>query len=140
MPSSSSVRTFIVDDHSAIREGLRAVLKHIDGLAVSGEASSGEEALKLISNTGTDVALVDISMGGMNGIELTRRLRETNPSLQILIVSVHDETHYVRIALEAGASGYLLKDHIHSELSNAIRAVMDEGTYLSETMKEKIDR
>lgn len=139
MATPSSVRTFIVDDHPVIREGLRAFLKHVDGLAVSGEASSGEEALELISTTGTDVALVDISMEGMNGIELTRRLRELYPSLYIVIVSAHDETHYVRSALEAGASGYVLKDYVYGELSDAIRAVMDEQTYVGDRMTAKID-
>lgn len=127
---------FLVDDHPIIRAGFRQLLDSEDEFVICGEADSGEEALKKIPDTEADLALVDISMNGMDGIELTRRLKESYPDLKVLIVSMHNEARYVEDALEAGASGYVLKDHVHSELQKAACEVLDGKTYLCDALKD----
>lgn len=137
MTKSPPTRVFIVDDHPVVREGFRSLLEQMDALAVAGEASSGMEALETIPQVKTDLAIVDISMKGMNGIELTRRLKEAHPNLRVLIVSVHDETHYVEDALEAGANGYVLKDTVHSVLMEAISEVMKGDVYIGSKLRRR---
>lgn len=109
----------------------------MDGATFVAEASSGQEALDALSETEVDVALVDISMDGMSGIELTRRLQERRPALSVLIVSVHAETQYVEDALDAGASGYVLKDNAYSALREAISSAVDGEVYLDEDLRYK---
>lgn len=139
MTTTTAIRVFIVDDHPVVREGFRRLLEQTEGFVVTGEAGSGEETLETLSAGEVDLALVDISMDGMDGIELTRRLQETDPRLRVLIVSVHDETHYVKDALDAGAKGYVLKDHVHSALTEAVDDVMNGEVYLSEELERKIN-
>lgn len=140
MTTTSAIRVFIVDDHPVVREGFRSLLEQTETFAVAGEASSGQQTLDRLQDTEADLAIVDVSMDGMNGIELTRRLTETHPALDILIVSVHDETHYVEDALDAGADGYVLKDKAHSVLADAASKVINGQIYLCKELKGKIDR
>lgn len=136
--SSQSTKIFLVDDHPIVREGLRNLLEAKDGFVVGGEAGSGVEALEKIPDVDPDLAVVDISLGEMDGIELTRRLNEDRPDLKILIVSMHGETRYVEDALQAGASGYVLKDNVHAVLIEAIREVADGKRYLSDDLEERL--
>lgn len=139
MTETNAIRVFIVDDHPVVREGFCSLLEQTEDFVVAGEASSGEETLETIDQTESDLAIVDISMKGMDGIELTRRLGEILPELRVLIVSVHDETHYVEDAFDAGANGYVLKDNIHSVLPEAASSVMNGEMYLCEDLRPKTD-
>ncbi len=113
----------LVDDHELMRAGTKALLEGERDLTVVGEAADGLSGLGLITTTVPDVALVDISMPGLNGIEVTRDVKSRTPEVAVLVLTVHDEDVYVRAILEAGAAGYLLKDVSGPDLVAAIRAV-----------------
>jgi len=117
------IRVVIADDHALVREGTSELLaKHAD-IEVVGAAEDGISAVELIDKFRPDVALVDISMPGLTGIEVTREVKSAFPEVAVLILTVHDEDGYVRALLEAGAAGYLLKDIGEDELVRSIRAV-----------------
>lgn len=142
MDDASSTRAFLVDDHPIIREGFRNLLESEEEFVVVGEADSGAEALEKLSRIGADLAVVDISMEGMDGIELTRRLRkssELGANLKVLIVSMHEETRYVEDALEAGAGGYVLKDNVHILLPQAAHAVIGGELYLDPDLRGSLE-
>lgn len=125
------VRILLADDHALVRSGIRLVLESLSGLEVVGEAQGGHEALKLVESLRPDIALLDISMPGLNGIETARHMRKRFPSIRSVILSMHDGEAYVSQALRAGASGYLLKDATPAELELALTAVSRGETYLS---------
>lgn len=143
-PSSGQLqpfmRLFIVDDHELIREGLRAVATRLEGVSVVGEAGDGVRALERIPDSGADVALLDLSLPGMDGIALTAALRARCPALRVLVISMHDDPAHVRGALAAGASGYLLKDTSHRELALALDAVRAGGRFLSPGVAAEVIR
>ena len=125
------IRLMIVDDHAVVRDGLRAVLGMVDDLAVVAEASNGAEALAGVLAARPDVILMDIGLKGENGIELTVRLLDQDPTLAVLMLTMHDGVEHAQRALKAGARGYVLKDAPSSEIIGAIRTVFGGGTYLS---------
>ena len=126
-----TVRLVIVDDHSLVRDGLRARLSVVPGLTVIGEAVSGAEALLLADADAPDLMLVDVGMRGMNGIELATALRERHPSIRVLMLSMYDNREYVLSAIRAGARGYVLKESPTEEIIAAISAVWAGGNYFS---------
>lgn len=136
--TTRSTKVFLLDDHPPIRSALRQMLESEGDFLVTGEAGSGIETLEKIADSDADLAFVDISMEGMNGIELTRRLKESAPDLNVLIVSMHGETRYVEDALEAGASGYVLKANVHNVLLEAARTVANGGVYLCDELEDKL--
>ncbi len=125
------IRLVIVDDHSLVRDGLRARMSVVAGLEVVGEASGGAEALVLAARLMPDLMLVDVGMRGMNGIELATALRERHPSIRVLMLSMYDNREYVLSAIRAGARGYVLKESPTEEILAAISAVWSGGTYFS---------
>ncbi len=125
------VRLIIVDDHSLVRDGLRARLSVVPGLEVIGEAASGAEALLLADADPPDLMLVDVGMRGMNGIELATALRERHPRIRVLMLSMYDNREYVLSAIRAGARGYVLKESPTEEIIAAIIAVQAGGNYFS---------
>jgi two-component system, NarL family, nitrate/nitrite response regulator NarL len=125
------VRLVIVDDHSLVRDGLRARLSVVSGLEVIGEAASGDEALELAAALAPDLMLVDVGMRGMNGIELATQLRLRHPSIRVLMLSMFDNREYVLSAVRAGARGYVLKESPTEEILAAISAVCAGGNYFS---------
>ncbi len=127
---SDPIRVVIADDHALVREGTSQLLAKHEDIEIVGTAPDGVQALELISGLRPDVALLDIAMPGLTGIEVTRQASQTAPSVGILILTVHDEPGYVRALLEAGAAGYLLKDVGESELVGAIRAVSEGESVL----------
>ncbi len=139
MPPSSSPRVFIVDDHPIIRHEFRRLLENEGTFVVDGEAGSGAETMQIFPKTDVDLAIVDISMKDMDGLELTRRLKEVNPDVQVLIVSMHGETRYVKEALSSGAKGYVLKDNVHEVLLEAAHTVTSGEQYLCDDLAEQID-
>ena len=133
------IRVYVADDHPIVREGLKRLLAEHREMDLVGEASTGDEALaKLGETTSADVLLLDVSMPGPGVLEIIRRLREQQPSLRILVLSVHSEDRYAIRTLRAGASGYLMKDRTPEELAGAIRKVYRGGRYVSETLAERL--
>lgn len=127
-----SIRTLLVDDHKIVRDGLRSLLaKEID-IEVVGEADNGREALQLARDVKPDVVIMDIGMQVLNGIEATRQIREENPDLRVIALSMHSDRRYVSEMLAAGASGYLLKDGAFEELAIAIRKVAEGQMFLAQ--------
>jgi two-component system, NarL family, nitrate/nitrite response regulator NarL len=129
--SASIIRLIIVDDHSLVRDGLRARLSVVAGLQVVGEASSGVDALRLAELEAPDLMLVDVGMRGMNGIELANALRDRHPNIRVLMLSMFDNREYVLSAIRAGARGYVLKESPTEEIIAAISAVWAGGNYFS---------
>lgn len=127
----SGARLLLVEDHGLVRAGLRAILDGRNGFSVVGEAADGASALELADSLRPDVVLLDISMPGVGGLQVLRRLQERRPSPRVLMLSVHDGEEYIRQSLRLGAAGYLLKDSDPEELVLAVRAVARGRVYLS---------
>ena len=125
-----TIRVLIADDHAVLRAGLRMLLDAEADIEVIGEAGDGAEALAKIQKLAPDVALLDITMPGMGGLEALRKIHEGSTHTRVLILTMHDDEGYLRDALRAGAAGYVLKQAADTELISAIRAVHDGGTYL----------
>ncbi|WP_341891573.1 response regulator transcription factor [Variovorax sp. YR752] len=119
----SATRILLVDDHPLVREGLRARLADVPGIAVVGEAGDAEQAFARVDMLRPDLVLMDVGMKQVNGIELTARLRERHPELRVLMLSMYDNPEYVHRALAAGAMGYVLKEAPSEEIVEAILAV-----------------
>lgn len=135
-----SIKILLVDDHTVLREGLKALLNSENDLHVVGGAGSGRDALQMVDTLKPDVVVTDISMPGLNGIETTRQLRSLHETLKIIILSMHEDQAYVSEALQAGANGYVVKHADASEVIHAIKAVMAGGAYLSPVIsKDLID-
>lgn len=133
-----AIRVLLADDHGLVRAGLRALLERLPRVEVVGEAGDGREALQQIESLRPDVALMDIGMAGMNGLEATTRATREHPRVRILILSMHTSEEYVLQALRAGAAGYLLKGALTAELEVAIGAVAAGGTYLSPAVSKHV--
>ncbi len=125
------IRIVLADDHQLFLDGLRALLAKEPEIQVVAEASDGREALAEARGQRPDVVVMDLSMPGLNGIEATRRIVQSLPSVRVICLSMHTEPRFVEAALEAGASGYLPKDCATEEMTAAIRAVSNGQTYLS---------
>lgn len=129
-----SIRILIADDHGVLRAGLRALLNAEPDFEVVAEAADGKETLRLTEELRPDVTLLDINMPGPDGIEVTRRLKEMMPEARVLILTVHEDEGLLREAIRAGASGYILKRAVESELINAIHAVWRGDLYVHPAM------
>lgn len=125
------MRLLLVDDHKLMRQGLRSLLEPQPDLEVLEEADDGASALRICQSLKPDIVLMDIALPDMNGIEATRRIKETCPGTKVIGLSVHRDRQYVEGMLKAGASGYMPKDSGLGELLNAITAVSQGHTYLS---------
>ena len=125
-------RVLIADDHKIVRDGLKRILAAAPDLEVAGEAASGDEALALVKVNDYDVAMVDMSMPGLSGIALVKRLKAEKPKLKVLVLSMHGEHQYAARALKAGASGYLTKDSAADQLLGALRKIAAGGVHISD--------
>lgn len=121
------LRLLLVDDHPVVREGLRVMLSVHPTFSIVGEASSGEEAVEMVKQLSPHVVLTDIRMPGMDGIELTRKIKEINAGIAVVVLTIHESEMYLMEALRAGASGYLLKDSPQMFLYHAINAAARGG-------------
>ncbi len=126
------IRVMIADDHQLVRDGLRQILLAAPGIEVVAEAADGDHALDAARRLAPDVALLDMSMPGVSGIELIRRLRLACPDVRILVLSMHGERQYAARALKAGAAGYLTKDSAGEQLVTALRKVAAGGIHLTD--------
>jgi len=121
----------LVDDHSLIRAGVRALVLDIPGYAVIGEASDGSQLLEMVEHLSPDIVLLDISMRETGGLEALQRLKRVRPQSKVLILSMHTDPALIMQALESGAHGYLLKDTTATELEHALEALRNNERYLS---------
>jgi two-component system response regulator NreC len=135
---SSKTRILICDDHTLFAEGIKAMLRNEPTLEVVGEARDGRQAVDLVKDLKPDVLLMDVSMPDMNGFDATRRIREFDESVKILILTMHDEEEHVARCLEAGASGYIIKDAPAAQLIYAIETVQKGERYLSPVVLKKV--
>lgn len=134
----ANTRVLLVDDHVILRDGLAQLISGESGLAVCGEAATAEEALSVATKVSPDLAIVDISLGGVNGIELIKNLSAVLPELKILVLSMHDESNYAERALRAGARGYVMKREARDRILDAIRTVMSGEIYVSDRMHKSM--
>jgi two-component system, NarL family, response regulator NreC len=126
-----SMRVLIVDDHKIMREGLRSLLEKQPGVEIIAEAENAQKALKLVEEFKPDLVIMDVVMPSLNGIETTRRMLAKAPNVKVIALSMHADKRFVMEMLRAGASGYLLKDCAFEELDEAIRAVIQDRTYIT---------
>ena len=137
---SAPIRVVIVDDHALVREGTAQLLDAEPDLDVVGQAGSGELGLELILRVAPDVALIDVNLPGISGLELARRALAGRPRMQVLFVSAYDDFGYVTEALDIGAGGYLLKTASGREVVHAVRAVADGTLVLDRSISGRLRR
>jgi DNA-binding NarL/FixJ family response regulator len=135
---TKQVRILIVDDHTLMRSGIRALLERADDLRVVGEAGDGHEALRLIQELDPHVVLMDISIPGLNGLEVAAKVRKEHPGVKIVFLSMHSSEEYIVRALNVGAAGYVLKDATTNELELAVRSATKGETFLSPAVSTKV--
>ena len=133
-----TIRVIIAEDHAVVREGTRELLEREKDIEVVGEAADGAEAVALVDRLHPDVAIVDISMPGMGGIEATQKIKALRPSTAVLILTAYDDDQYVFALLGAGAAGYLLKDVPSAEVVLAVRAVHAGEPVLHPAIAKKV--
>jgi len=134
----SAIRVLLADDHTLVRAGIRALLESIDRVEVVAESEDGREALELIGKHRPDVALLDIGMPGLSGLEVAKRAAKESPRTRIVILSMHADANYVTQALRAGVAGYLVKGAAVAELPLAIKAVLRGETYLTPKISRSV--
>ena len=128
----------IVDDHAVVRDGVKNILSEQANPTSFGEASTAQEALRLVSEQNWDLVILDLSLAGRNGLELLKQLRQIHPELPVLILSMHSEEQYARRAFKAGAAGYVTKDSSRTELVEAVNKVIKGGRYVSAALAERL--
>jgi len=133
-----SVRVVVADDHQIFRDGLRALLVSRSDFEVVGEAQDGLEAIDLVTRLKPEILILDLAMPGLHGIEVARRLHDSNPETKIIVLSMHSDRRYVIEALRAGAVAYVLKEAGFSELSDVIKEVREGRLYLSPLVSEQV--
>jgi DNA-binding NarL/FixJ family response regulator len=133
-----TVKILIADDHQILREGLKSLLEKQPGFAVVAEAEDGFSAIDGVKKHKPDIAILDIGMPDLNGIEVTRKIRSETAETRVIALSMHADRRFVMGVLEAGAKGYLLKDSAFAELVTAVTAVAKGKTYLSPSIAETV--
>src|SRR3954454_22241776 len=136
--TSNKIRIMLADDHSVVRQGFKMILSAQPDMEVVGEASNGVEAVQQAEKWKPDVAVIDVTMPELNGIEATRRIAEISPRTRVLALSMHKDAVYVREILRAGARGYLLKDSIDTDMLAAVRAVAAGQGYLRPAVSDAV--
>ena len=132
-----TIRVVLADDHQLVRQSLKALLER-EGFQVAGEASDGQEALRLVPNVCPDVAILDISMPILNGLDAARELKKSSPRTKTILLTQHDEDQYVTEALRAGVRGYVLKNQAATDLVHAIQQVCRGEIYLSPSISRTV--
>jgi DNA-binding NarL/FixJ family response regulator len=137
-PAQQPVRVLIADDHPVVRDGLKTMLSSDPEVRVVGEASDGDEALRLMHDVEWDVAVLDYSMPGKGGVDLLAQVKHDYPDRPVLILSIYPEDPHGMRALKAGAAGYITKESAGEELTAAVKKVMSGGRYVSAALAEKL--
>ncbi len=133
-----NIRILIADDHSIVRDGLKALVEKEEGLEVVAEASNGLEAIRLVQKFAPDIVVMDVAMPDLNGIEATRQLTANDPSVKIIALSMHSDRRFVIEMLRAGAMGFMLKDSAFEELVDAIKNIYKGRTFLSSSIMDVV--
>lgn len=136
--TTATIRVVLVDDHALVREGLRSVLHADSEMEIVGEATSGEEVLDLVRRAKPQVVLLDIRLPGIDGIEVTRLLRDQEPTVKVILLTMHENRSLARRGLEAGAVGYLLKDSSAALIRLTLRAALEEGVVVHERVLREL--
>ena len=131
-------KILIIDDHEIVRDGLKKIVNEQSENITFGEASTAPEALRLVAEQDWDIVVLDLSLGGRNGLEVLKELKQIRPGLPVLILSMHSEEQYARRAFKAGAAGYITKDSPRAELLNAINKVAEGRKYVSRALAEEL--
>lgn len=131
-------RIVLAEDHTILREGLRALLSSRPHFQIVGEAEDGRDAIRCVGENHPDLILMDLSMPKMNGLEAIKEIKKQNPDTRVIVLTVHKTEEYILAALQAGADGYVLKDATHMELEMAISNVLKGKRFLSPGISEKI--
>lgn len=137
-PARDAIRVVLADDHDLVRLGIAALLCDVEGVEVVGEAGNGEELIALVERLRPDLAVTDISMPGMDGLEALAHIHGRWPEVRLLVLSMHNTVEFVKRAVASGACGYLMKDAPSLELSQAIRSVMATGSYFSPSIAQQL--
>lgn len=132
------ISILLVDDHELVRTGVKGILEKQDGFQITGEASTGEEAIDLVKQLKPDIVLMDVNMPGIGGIESTRKLLRLHPELKIVALTVHAEDPFPAMILEAGAMGYLTKGCAAAEMIEAISSVADGRRFMAASVAQKM--
>lgn len=135
---TTKARVLLIDDHVVVRDGLRQLLESESDLTICGEAESAEQAVAAAEKFNPELAIVDITLGGADGIELIKNLRALKPDLAILVLSMHDESYYAERSLRAGASGYVMKREARDQIMKGVRTVLAGEIYVSERLKSSM--
>ena len=130
----TQLRVFLADDHPVVREGLKTLINADSGMKVVGEAADGASAVSGVAELDPDVVVMDVSMPGVNGAKATAMLKDAKPNRKVLALTLHEERSYIRLLLDAGASGYVLKRSAADELIHAIKTVADGRVYLDPSL------
>ncbi len=131
-----AIKVLIVDDHQLFREGLANLIGGSDEIEIIAEAENAGQAIEMTSKLNPDVIIMDIGLPKINGIEATKILKKKYPNIKIIALSMHSDKHYIKGMLEAGASGYLLKNSTHNQVMDAVKSVYNGKKYLSSTITE----
>ena len=134
----NKIKIVLAEDHTILREGLRALLSSDPKFEIIGEAEDGREAVRCVEKLGPDLILMDLSMPRMSGMEAIREIKKRYPQSKVIALTVHKTEEYLHTTLQAGADGYVLKDATHNELVMAIKSVMQGKPYLSPGVSEKV--
>ncbi|MDJ0614598.1 MAG: response regulator transcription factor [Rhizobiaceae bacterium] len=135
---SGSIRIFIADDHELVRDGIKSRLTLSGEMVICGEAENGARAVKLCKEISPDIIFLDISMPEMSGLDAAKEILENDPDARIVFLSIYDNPEYVREALRIGAKGYLLKDVSREEMTLAVKAIHNGGTYLGSKVSQSV--
>jgi two-component system response regulator NreC len=128
----------IAEDYTILREGLRSLLSSHPEFEVVGEAEDGQEAIRSVDRLKPDLALMDLSMPRMNGMDAIKEIKKRSPQTKVLVLTVHKTEEYIHAALQAGADGYILKDSTHAELGLAIKNILEGKRYISPGISESL--
>ncbi len=134
----TKIKVLIADDHAIVREGVRMILNLHDDIEVTGEAADGIEAIAQVGKLTPDVVVMDIAMPGLGGLEATLEIRKRSPQTKVLVLTQYEDSEYIYRFLKAGATGYVLKKAVGSDLVSAIRAVAQGKNFLDPAITEKV--
>lgn len=139
-PREGPIRVVLADDHDLVRSGIKALLHSIGGVEVVAEARDGQEILSILESVPADVVMTDISMEGMDGLEATEQIVARFPNVRVIVLSMHEGIDFVKRAIAKGASGYLMKFSRPPELEQALRSVVESGSYFSPEVTQRLLR
>jgi two-component system response regulator NreC len=137
-PVKARRRIVIAEDYTILREGLRSLLSSHPDFEIVGEAEDGQEAIRNVDRLKPDLALMDLSMPRMNGMDAIKEIKKRSPQTKVLVLTIHKTEEYIHAALQAGADGYILKDSTHAELGLAIKNILEGKRYISPGISENL--